>query len=148
MPSDDAERFDAIILGTGQGGKPLALALARAGWRTAVVERGPVGGTCVNVGCTPTKTLVASARVAHLARRVADYGVQAGPVRVDLSKVLQPKRAIVESFRPGGQKKLETPPHIALIFGEGCFTAPHEVEVSLNAGGTRRLTADKVFINT
>jgi pyruvate/2-oxoglutarate dehydrogenase complex dihydrolipoamide dehydrogenase (E3) component len=148
MPPDVAERFDAIILGTGQGGKPLALALARTGWKTAVVERGPVGGTCVNVGCTPTKTLIASARVAHLARRAADYGVQTGSVRVDLPRVLQRKRALVESFRSGSQKKLENTPNLALIFGEGRFTGPHDVEVSLNAGGTRRLTAEKVFINT
>src|SRR6516164_6214495 len=105
MSSNTTERFDAIILGTGQGGKPLALALARAGWKTAVVERGPVGGTCVNVGCTPTKTMVASARVAYLARRAADYGVQVGPVQVDLARVRERKRALVESFRSGSQKK-------------------------------------------
>jgi pyruvate/2-oxoglutarate dehydrogenase complex dihydrolipoamide dehydrogenase (E3) component len=148
MPSDTAEPFDAIILGTGQGGKPLALALAKAGWKTAVVERGPVGGTCVNVGCTPTKTMVASARVAYLARRAADFGVQTGPVHVDLVRVRERKRALVESFRSGGQKKLENTPQLTLIFGEGRFTGPREVEVSLNAGGLRRLAAGKVFINT
>ena len=91
MSSETAEHFDAIVLGTGQGGKPLALAFARAGWNTAVVERGPVGGTCINVGCTPTKTMVASARVAYLARRAADFGVHTGPVRVDLAKVRERK---------------------------------------------------------
>jgi pyruvate/2-oxoglutarate dehydrogenase complex dihydrolipoamide dehydrogenase (E3) component len=148
MPSDTAEQFDAIVLGTGQGGKPLALALAKAGWKTAVVERGPVGGTCVNVGCTPTKTMVASARVAYLARRAADFGVQAGPVHVDLARVRERKRALVESFRSGSQKKLENTPQLTLIFGEGRFTGPREVEVTLNAGGVRRLAAGKVFINT
>jgi pyruvate/2-oxoglutarate dehydrogenase complex dihydrolipoamide dehydrogenase (E3) component len=148
MPSDTAEHFDAIILGTGQGGKPLALALGRAGWNTAVVERGPVGGTCVNVGCTPTKTMVASARVAYLARRAADFGVQVGPVQVDLSKVRQRKRALVENFRSGSQKKLENAPHLTLIFGEGRFTGPRDIEVSLNSGGVYRLAAGKVFINT
>jgi pyruvate/2-oxoglutarate dehydrogenase complex dihydrolipoamide dehydrogenase (E3) component len=148
MSSNSSERFDAIILGTGQGGKPLALALAKAGWKTAVVERGAVGGTCVNVGCTPTKTMVASARVAYLARRAADYGVRTGPVQIDLTKVRQRKRTIVESFRSGSQKKLENTPHLALIFGEGRFTGPQEVEVSLNAGGVRRLAAEKIFINT
>jgi pyruvate/2-oxoglutarate dehydrogenase complex dihydrolipoamide dehydrogenase (E3) component len=148
MSSSAAEPFDAIILGTGQGGKPLALALARAGWKPAVVERGPVGGTCINVGCTPTKTMVASARVAWLARRAADFGVQVGPVHVDLARVRERKRALVESFRSGSQKRLQDTPHLTLIFGEGRFTGPHEVEVSLNAGGTRRLAAGKVFINT
>jgi pyruvate/2-oxoglutarate dehydrogenase complex dihydrolipoamide dehydrogenase (E3) component len=148
MSSDTTERFDAIILGTGQGGKPLALALAKAGWKTAVVERGFVGGTCVNVGCTPTKTMVASARVAYLARRAADYGVQAGRVHVDLAKVRERKRTIVESFRSGSQKKLENTPHLTLIFGEGRFTGPQDVEVSVNAGGVRRLSAEKIFINT
>src|SRR5205807_854287 len=96
------EQFDAIIVGSGQGGKPLCLSLAGAGWKTALLERQFIGGTCVNYGCTPTKTMVASARVAYLARRGADYGVQDGSVRVDLAKVRQRKRSIVESFRSGG----------------------------------------------
>jgi pyruvate/2-oxoglutarate dehydrogenase complex dihydrolipoamide dehydrogenase (E3) component len=148
MSSDTAEHFDAIILGTGQGGKPLALTLSRAGWKTVVVERGLVGGTCVNVGCTPTKTMAASARIAHLVRRAADFGVEAGPVHVDLARVRERKRVLVESFRSGSQKKLEEAPHLTLIFGEGSFTGPQQVEVSLNAGGVRRLAARKVFINT
>ena len=82
----EPESFDAIVLGTGQAGKPLALDLAAAGRRTAVVERQYVGGTCVNVGCTPTKTMVASARVAYLARRAADHDVRCGPVAVDLTQ--------------------------------------------------------------
>ena len=100
------ERFDAIIIGSGQGGKPLCLALAKASWKTALVERQHVGGTCVNYGCTPTKTMVASARVAYLARRAADYGVEAGPVHVDLAKVRRRKQAIVESFRSSSQGQL------------------------------------------
>ena len=76
----DADTFDAIVIGSGQGGKPLAAELANNGWRVALVEREHVGGTCINVGCTPTKTMVASARVAYLARRAAEYGVRAGPV--------------------------------------------------------------------
>jgi pyruvate/2-oxoglutarate dehydrogenase complex dihydrolipoamide dehydrogenase (E3) component len=142
------ERFDAIVLGTGQAGKPLALDLAAAGRRTAVVEREYVGGTCINVGCTPTKTMVASARVAYLARRAADYGVRCGPVAVDMAQVRARKRAIVDDFRTGGQRRLETAENVALIFGEGRFTAPKVVEVTLKAGGTRTLTADTIFINT
>jgi pyruvate/2-oxoglutarate dehydrogenase complex dihydrolipoamide dehydrogenase (E3) component len=142
------EHFDAIILGTGQAAKPLALDLAGAGRRTAVVEREHVGGTCINVGCTPTKTMVASARVAYLARRSADYGVHCGPVAVDLAEVRRRKQAIVDEFRTGSQRRLETTDNVELIFGEGRFTAPKVVEVKLKAGGTRTLTADAIFINT
>src|SRR5437763_12062698 len=98
----EPERFDAIVLGTGQAGKPLALDLAGAGRRTAVVEREHVGGTCVNVGCTPTKTMAASARVAYLARRATDYGVHCGPVAVDLVQVRRRKQAMVDDFRNSG----------------------------------------------
>src|ERR687884_819139 len=91
--------YDAVVIGAGQGGIPLAIALARAGRTTALIEREHVGGTCINEGCTPTKTMVASARVAYLARRAADYGVQAGPVAVDMVKVRQRKREMVDDFR-------------------------------------------------
>ncbi len=138
----------AIIIGSGQAGKPLALALANAGWKTTIIEREHVGGSCVNVGCTPTKTMVGSARVAYLARRGADYGVITGPVTVDLSKVRQRKRDIVTSFRGGSQRSLEKTKDVTLLFGKARFTDPKSVEVSLNDGGTRRLNADKIFINT
>ena len=101
------ESYDAIIIGTGQGGKPLAGALAQAGRKTAIIERGRVGGTCVVEGCTPTKTMVASARVAHLAGRAADYGVVTGPVEVDLEVVRRRKRDIVDSWSGASQKGLE-----------------------------------------
>jgi pyruvate/2-oxoglutarate dehydrogenase complex dihydrolipoamide dehydrogenase (E3) component len=142
------ERFDAIVLGTGQAGKPLALDLGAAGRVTAVVEREYVGGTCVNVGCTPTKTMVASARVAYLARRAADYGVNCGPVAVDMMQVRKRKQSIVDSFRTGGQRRLEQAENVELIFGDGRFIAPKIVEVTLKDGGARRLTADAIFINT
>jgi pyruvate/2-oxoglutarate dehydrogenase complex dihydrolipoamide dehydrogenase (E3) component len=142
------ERYNAIIIGTGQAGKPLALAFGQAGWKTAIIERKYVGGTCINFGCTPTKTMVASARVAYLARRAADYGVHTGPVSVDMAKVWQRKQAIVESFRNGSQHRLENTPNVSLLFGEASFTGPKMLEVRLNNGGTRHLTADKIFINT
>src|SRR6185437_6327598 len=93
--SSMTQRVDAIIIGSGQGGNPLAVALARAGKKTVMIESKHVGGTCVNEGCTPTKTMVASGRVAYLARRAADYGVSTGPVSVDMAKVRQRKRDIV-----------------------------------------------------
>jgi pyruvate/2-oxoglutarate dehydrogenase complex dihydrolipoamide dehydrogenase (E3) component len=144
----EPERFDAIVLGTGQAGKPLALDLGGAGRRTAVVEQGYVGGTCINVGCTPTKTMVASARVAYLARRAADYGVSCGPVTVDLAQVRRRKQAIVHDFRTSGQRRLEQAANVELIFGEGRFLAPKVIEVMLKGGGIRTLTADLIFINT
>jgi pyruvate/2-oxoglutarate dehydrogenase complex dihydrolipoamide dehydrogenase (E3) component len=144
----EPEHFDAIVLGTGQAGKPLALDLGGAGRRTAVVEREYVGGTCINVGCTPTKTMVASARVAYLARRAADYGVHCGPVAVDLAQVRQRKQAIVDDFRTSGQRRLEKAENVELIFGEGRFLAPRVVEVTLKGGGARTLTADLIVINT
>src|SRR5213596_3501594 len=88
-------RYDAVIIGSGQGGTPLAAALAKAGRRTALIERAHVGGSCINEGCTPTKTMIASGRVAYLARRAADYGVQVGSVSIDMPKVRERKRAIV-----------------------------------------------------
>ncbi len=144
----EPERFDAIVLGTGQAGKPLALALSSAGRRTAVIEREYVGGTCINVGCTPTKTMVASARVAYLARRAGDYGVHCGSVAVDLAQVRRRKQAIVDGFRTSGQRGLEKAENVQLIFGEGRFLAPKVVEVTLKGGGVRALTADLIFLNT
>lgn len=148
MPTPTLEKYDAIIIGTGQAGKPLALDLGNAGWKTAIIEKEHVGGTCVNVGCTPTKTMVASGRVAYLARRGADYGVHTGAVKVDMAKVRQRKRAIVQSFRDGGQSRLENTKNVTLIFGEARFTGAKTIEVKLNSGGVRQLTADKIFINT
>jgi pyruvate/2-oxoglutarate dehydrogenase complex dihydrolipoamide dehydrogenase (E3) component len=142
------ERFDAIILGVGQAGKPLALELGRAGHRTAAIEREHVGGTCINRGCTPTKTMVASARVAYLARRAADYGVHCGPVSVDMAQVRRRKQAIVEAFRAGVQSLLENARNVELFFGQAHFTGSHVVEVEVNSGGTRTLTADTIFIDT
>ncbi len=144
----DTQNYDAIVIGAGQAGGPLAGALARAGWKTALVERKHVGGTCVNEGCTPTKTMVASARVAYLARRGADYGVRTGPVTVDLAKVRQRKRDIVESFRGGSQRRLEKTENLDLLFGEASFSGPHLLEVRMNDGSVRRLASGKILINT
>ena len=141
------ERYDAIIIGTGQGGYPLAKDLPKAGWKTAIIEKDAVGGSCVNYGCTPTKTMVASARVAHLARRGADYGVNTGGVSVDLKKVRQRKRDIVNDFSGGSQKVLEGLDGLDLIFGSARFSGPKTIEVQLNDGGTRQLTSDHIFIN-
>jgi pyruvate/2-oxoglutarate dehydrogenase complex dihydrolipoamide dehydrogenase (E3) component len=140
-------RYDAIIIGAGQAGGPLSTALAQAGWKTAIIERVHVGGTCINEGCTPTKTMVASARVAYLARRGADYGVHTGPISIDMVKVRQRKRDIVESFRSGSERRIESAEGVDLLMGEASFTAPKTLEVRMNSGEVRSLTADSIFIN-
>ncbi|HXM56708.1 MAG TPA: mercuric reductase [Candidatus Dormibacteraeota bacterium] len=142
------DQYDAIVIGSGQGGGPLAGALAAAGRRTAIVEREHVGGTCINVGCTPTKTMVASARVAYLARRAADYGVRTGPVGVDMLRVRQRKRDIVASFRSGSERRLTGAEHLDLLRGQAGFTGPDTVAVRLADGTERELRAATIVVNT
>ena len=139
--------YDAIVIGAGQAGTPLSQALAAAGMRTALIEREHVGGTCVNEGCTPTKTMVASARVAYLARRGADYGVRTGEIKIDLAKVRERKRAIVDSFRNGSQSRIEKTKSLDLIFGEAEFTAAKALRVRKKDSAELTLSADKIFLN-
>ncbi len=147
MAKDAEQQYDAVVIGAGQAGVPLAKALAKAGRRTALIESTHVGGTCVNEGCTPTKTMVASARVAYLARRGADYGVQTGPVTVDLARVRQRKQAIVDEFRGGNEQGIAATEGLDLLRGTGRFTGPHSLVVQ-GADGEQRLTADWIFLNT
>jgi len=143
-----AVHYDALVIGSGQAGGPLATALAKAGRKTALIEREHVGGTCINEGCTPTKTMVASARVAYLARRSADYGVHTGPIRIDMGMVRQRKRDMVDSFRGGSQRRIEKTDGLDLLFGEARFTGPKSLDVQLNDGTRQQLTAEYIFINT
>ena len=142
------EHYDAIIIGSGQAGHPLAKALAKAGWKTALIERGYIGGTCINFGCTPTKTMFNSARVAYLSRRAADYGVHHGQVRVDMREVRMRKERVVKQFRESGLKGIKQTANLELIIGDATFIGPHELEVQTNKGAARRLTSEKIFINT
>lgn len=150
MKSDDSsiQPYDAIIIGTGQGGKPLALELAKAGRRTAVIERDKVGGTCINRGCTPTKTMVASARTAYLVRRASEYGVHVGETTVNLGEIRRRKDDIVESFRSSAQKGLEETANLSLIFGAASFESARVVRVERPMGDTMRLSAPTIVINT
>src|SRR4029077_4758485 len=125
----NTSHYDAIVIGSGQGGTPLSMALAKAGMRTALIERKHVGGTCVNEGCTPTKTMVASGRVAYLARRAADYGVHAGPISIDLEKVRQRKRDIVAKFRSGNESRIAKTQNLELIMGEASFSGAKSLVV-------------------
>jgi pyruvate/2-oxoglutarate dehydrogenase complex dihydrolipoamide dehydrogenase (E3) component len=142
------ERFDAIVIGSGQAGGPLAVELARCGRRTALVERDRLGGTCVNRGCTPTKTMVASAKVAWLARRAGDYGVRVGNVAVDLRRVRERKRAIVKAFGGVEPERAKKRPRLTAIHGDAHFTGAHTIEVVGKSGRARALTADWIFVNT
>jgi pyruvate/2-oxoglutarate dehydrogenase complex dihydrolipoamide dehydrogenase (E3) component len=142
-----SQHYDAVVIGSGQGGNPLAGAFASAGHKTAVIEREHVGGTCINEGCTPTKTMVASAKVAYLDRRSSDYGVQNGQVGVDMVEVLRRKRDIVESFRSSNERRLEKAENLELLMGEAHFTGSKELEVRLQGGEEIQLTADNIFIN-
>ena len=143
-----SERYDAIVIGDGQAGGPLSTALAGDGRTVAVIEREHAGGTCINVGCTPTKTMVASARAAYLARRSADYGVHTAPVWIDMVRVRQRKRDIVENFRSSSQQQVESAAGVDLLMGTARFTGLRSVEVRLTSGELRQLSADTIFINT
>ncbi|MDP3773843.1 MAG: mercuric reductase [Gemmatimonadales bacterium] len=135
--------FQAIVIGSGQAGNPLAHRLADKGWTVALIEREHLGGSCINYGCTPTKTMLASAQIAHYARRAADFGVRVGPVTVDLATVVSRKNAIVQQWRSGQEKHAAKRPTITVFRGAAQFAAPHAVEVN-----GEQLTSEHIFINT
>ncbi len=128
------QTWDALVVGSGQAGVPLAVAMARAGRRTAIVERAEVGGTCINVGCTPTKTLVASARVAALAAHASEYGLELGPPRTRWESVRAREQEVVRQFREGGERRLRDA-GVTLLRGEARFVGPRRLRVT-GAGGT------------
>src|SRR5690349_7143986 len=136
------DAYDAIIIGTGQAGPSLAGRLAASGMKVAVIERKLVGGTCVNTGCIPTKTLVASAYAAHLARRGAEYGVGSSEITVDIGKVKARKDKIMLDDRHGVESWLEGMDNCTLIRGHAEFTDPHTIRVD-----DKLLKADKIFLN-
>jgi pyruvate/2-oxoglutarate dehydrogenase complex dihydrolipoamide dehydrogenase (E3) component len=144
------EAYDAIVIGSGQAAGQLCRELAASGRRTALVEREHIGGTCINEGCTPTKTLVASARIADRARHADLYGVRAAPVRVDLQAVRQRMRGIVESFGgglPDDAAEWSDDPNLELIIGDARFTGPRSLAVAVRGGAERQLDARQVFID-
>jgi pyruvate/2-oxoglutarate dehydrogenase complex dihydrolipoamide dehydrogenase (E3) component len=135
-------RFDAIVIGSGQGGNPMAFALADHGWTVALIEKAYLGGTCVNTGCTPTKTMVASAQIAHYARNSARWGVKVGSVQVDLPAVVSLKNAVVEHFRNGNERKVEQRPNLHLYRGHARFIAPRKLQIADDI-----IEGERVFIN-
>ena len=135
-------QFDAIVIGSGQAGTPLAQKLADQGWTVALIEQGHLGGTCVNTGCTPTKTMIASAQVAHYARRAGRWGVQAADVRADLAGIVARKDQVVGQWRSGREKKIQDRKNLHWYRGHARFVAPHRVRV-----GEEELESDRIFID-
>jgi pyruvate/2-oxoglutarate dehydrogenase complex dihydrolipoamide dehydrogenase (E3) component len=136
-------KFDAITIGAGQAAKPLSYALADLGWKVAFIERAELGGTCINTGCTPTKTMVASAQVAHYARDASRWGVRASEVGVDLPAIVLRKNKIVQNARDSIQKGVDRRPNIRLVRGHARFIAPHQIQV-----GQEVFESEKIFIDT
>ena len=136
------EQFDAIVVGAGQAGPAIAARCSKEGLRTAIIERAHFGGTCVNVGCVPTKTLVASARAVHLARRGAEFGFDVGGVQVDMARVKARKDGIVGASREGVETWMRGLKGAEVIVGEARFVDVATLEV-----GGRRLTASRIFLN-
>jgi pyruvate/2-oxoglutarate dehydrogenase complex dihydrolipoamide dehydrogenase (E3) component len=136
-------RYDAIVIGSGQAGNPLSQKLADYGWTVALIEKENLGGTCINTGCTPTKTMVASAQVAHYARNAARWGVRADQVSIDLPAVVVRKNQIVQSFRSGQQRKVDQRPNLHLHRGQAQFLDSRRVAVKGEV-----LESERIFINT
>ena len=141
-------KFDAIVIGSGQAGGPLAKKLALAGKKTLLIEKRWIGGTCVNDGCTPTKSYVASARAAYLAGNSGHLGIKIKSYSVNLPKIKKRKDDIVEQFRNGSQHGLEATKKLTVVYGEASFTGTKSVEVKFKEGKKKLYTADLIFINT
>lgn len=142
------KHYDAIIIGSGQAGTPLAKKLAEAGMKTALIEKRWIGGTCVNDGCTPTKSMIASARMAFMARKSATLGINLKDVSVDLHAIIDRKNKIVSQFRNGSLEALQKMDNLEIIFGNAQFTGLKTLSILKEDGSEEALTADLIFINT
>jgi len=140
--------YDAIIIGSGQAGNPLARYLSSKGLKIALIEKDQIGGTCVNYGCTPTKTLVSSAKIAHLNRRAGDYGIITSPISIDFKKVMERMREVVLGSRSSNERSFDTNPLIDLFHGEARFIGKNEIRVHLNTGEILDIHSKKIFINS
>ena len=141
-----AEKYDVLVLGSGAGGKVMAWTMAREGKRTAVVERKYIGGACPNIACLPSKNVIHAAKVASLVRRHREFGIETGPVSVDMTRVYARKRDMVKGIVQVHMDKYHAS-GAEIICGDGVFVAPRTLRVALREGGERTLTADRVFVN-
>jgi pyruvate/2-oxoglutarate dehydrogenase complex dihydrolipoamide dehydrogenase (E3) component len=135
--------YDAIVIGSGQAGNPLSQKLADRGWSVALIEQDHLGGTCINTGCTPTKTMVASAQIAHYARNASRWGVKVGEVSVDLPGIVARKDRTVSQWRSGIERKIGERKTLRLVHGHARFVGPHEIRV-----GDETLSSERIFIDT
>jgi len=142
------KKFDAIVIGSGQGGTPLAKKLAKAGWKTALVEKRFIGGTCVNDGCTPTKSMIACAKTAYTISHSQDWGITVSDYKVNLEKIIERKNDVVNSFRSGAEKGLQKTEGLTILYGEAVFTGDKTLSVNLKDGSQEEISADYILINT
>src|SRR6266699_1074727 len=136
-------KYDAIVIGWGQAGVPLSFRFADIGWQVALIEKSFVGGTCINTGCTPTKTMVHRAQVAYYARNAGRWGVRASDVSADLAAIVAQKNEVVHSFRDGREKEIKRRPNLHFFSGQAQFVDAHQIRV-----GETLLESEKIFINT
>jgi pyruvate/2-oxoglutarate dehydrogenase complex dihydrolipoamide dehydrogenase (E3) component len=136
-------RYDAIVIGSGQAGNPLSQKLADRGWTVALIEKDHLGGTCINTGCTPTKTMIASAQVAYYARSAERWGVRTGAVQVDLPRIVARKDQVVGQFRSGQERKVQERKNLHVYHGQARFVAPHRLRIN-----AEELEGERIFINT
>ncbi|MBO9202478.1 MULTISPECIES: mercuric reductase [Niastella] len=141
------QQCDAIIIGSGQAATPLAIQLAHKGKKVVLIEKNEIGGTCINWGCTPTKTMVASAKNIYQAKRSGEYGFSTGAVSVDLPAIIARKNKVVTMFRSGGEKRLQNEKNIEIVSGEAAFSASKVVKVKGSDGSVKEYKADLIFIN-
>src|SRR4051794_9015313 len=123
------KKFDAIVIGSGQGGTPLAKKLAKAGWKTVLVEKRFIGGTCVNDGCTPTKSMIACAKTAYTISHSQEWGITVSDYKVNLEKIIERKNQVVNSFRSGAEKGLQKTEGLTILYGEASFTGDKTLSV-------------------
>ena len=144
----ESEKFDAIIIGSGQAGNPLAKDLALSGWKVAVIEKNYVGGSCINYGCTPSKTMSASALTADFVRRSSEYGIHTSIKKICMAEIYNRKKEIVKSFRKGTLERLKSSENIFLIRGEAVFLDAHTIKIISKNKNARIISSKKIFINT
>src|ERR1700757_4699661 len=146
----DSEKYDAIVVGGGKGGKTLAMYLGKQNYKVAMIERDPmmIGGGCINIACIPTKTFIASARLVHSIRRAAEYGIKVEGVSVDWQGVRKRVEQVVSEMRALNLKNFTSLPSLDFILGSGRFLDPQLVEVLQNDGVVRQLTSKRIFIDT
>ncbi|WP_414617445.1 mercuric reductase [Dyadobacter sp. 32] len=142
------KKYDAIVIGSGQAGTPLSKKLAETGRRTALIEQRWVGGTCVNDGCSPTKAMIASARLAYLIGKDDELGVNTGKLKIDIAKILERKDEIVNRMRKNSEDGILQTKNLDLIYGTASFSGDKEIAVALNGGGETMFAAEEIYINT